>query len=108
MVEPTVGRTDFQEEIAALNGVNIPLAAYRGELGLPPLPWQPRAAFGWHDPDGDAKARAAGAQEVPVRLPLRDAYWRFSDPLPSLARFAGAWQRRLTRAWSRRLMARSP
>ena len=28
MIEPTVGRTDYQEEIATLNGVNIPLAAY--------------------------------------------------------------------------------
>ena len=38
MIEPTVGRTDYQEEIASLNGVNIPLAAYLGELGvrLPP------------------------------------------------------------------------
>ena len=35
MVEPTVGRTDYQEEVATLNGVNIPFAAYCGELGLP-------------------------------------------------------------------------
>ena len=33
MVEPTVGRTDFQEEVATVNGVNIPLAAYRHEVG---------------------------------------------------------------------------
>ena len=28
MIEPTVGRTDWQEEVAMLNGVNIPFAAY--------------------------------------------------------------------------------
>ena len=33
MVEPTVGRTDYQEEIATLNGVNIPAAAYLREIG---------------------------------------------------------------------------
>lgn len=31
MVEPTIGRTDYQEEVATLNGVNIPLAAYEAE-----------------------------------------------------------------------------
>ena len=30
MVEPTVGRTDYQEEIAFLNGVNIPRGVPRG------------------------------------------------------------------------------
>ena len=33
MIEPTVGRLDWQEEVATLNGVNIPLAAYRHETG---------------------------------------------------------------------------
>ena len=35
MIEPTVGRVDRQEEVATLNGVNIPLAAYCYELDLP-------------------------------------------------------------------------
>ncbi len=33
MVEPTVGRTDWQEEIATLCGINIPLITYLTELG---------------------------------------------------------------------------
>ena len=33
IVEPTVGRTDAQEEIATLCGVNIPLIAYSTALG---------------------------------------------------------------------------
>ena len=35
VVEPTVGRADWQEEIATLCGVNIPAVAYRTALGEP-------------------------------------------------------------------------
>ena len=35
IMEPTVGRTNYQNEIAVLNGVNIPLAAYCDLVGLP-------------------------------------------------------------------------
>jgi D-aspartate ligase len=44
IIEPTVGRTDWQEEAATLAGVNIPLIAYRHELELPPLPAGPLTA----------------------------------------------------------------
>src|SRR5262249_19137329 len=90
MIEPTVGRTDYQEEIATLNGVNIPLAMFRGELGLPMPPAQiiapPR---GWRDPQGYANAREAGAPD-PIRelcpeLRLHDAYFRMDDPMPHIA-----------------------
>jgi predicted ATP-grasp superfamily ATP-dependent carboligase len=33
VVEPTVGRVDWQEEIATLCGVNIPVVAYRTAVG---------------------------------------------------------------------------
>jgi D-aspartate ligase len=33
VIEPTVGRTDFQEGVAIANGVNIPYTAYRDILG---------------------------------------------------------------------------
>jgi D-aspartate ligase len=81
MVEPTVGRSDWQEEVATLNGVNIPVAAYRYELGLPDLPasavnggiaW--RATFGQHPP----------AELVAPRIRMIDGYFRWSDPLPAL------------------------
>jgi hypothetical protein len=39
IVETTAGRTDWREEIAASSRVNIPLAAFRHEVGLP-LPTQ--------------------------------------------------------------------
>ncbi|MFL9990347.1 carboxylate--amine ligase [Paraburkholderia sediminicola] len=81
MVEPTVGRTDWQEEIATLCGVNIPLAAYRHELGLPPVP-EPscRVPVAW---------RATMAERVPLHLlaertKIVDGYFRWSDPCPAL------------------------
>src|SRR4029077_557792 len=64
MVEPTVGRTDYQEEVATLNGVNIPYAAYRAEIGYsdsfansmrPPRIWRDSLSY--------LKARAAGAPD---------------------------------------------
>ncbi len=35
IMEPTVGRTDYQNEVAVLNGMNIPLIAYCDLAGLP-------------------------------------------------------------------------
>ena len=81
MVEPTVGRTDWQEEIATLCGVNIPLAAYRHEAGLPPIPdaqcqgpvaW--RASFTERPPPGLLQGRTK----------IVDGYFRWSDPFPAL------------------------
>ncbi|WP_443112255.1 carboxylate--amine ligase [Cupriavidus sp. IDO] len=81
MIEPTVGRIDWQEEIATLCGVNIPLAAYRHELGLPGLPvatappeavW--RATF----------IRSAPASLMPVGARTFDGYFRLDDPLPAI------------------------
>ncbi|KXU84315.1 carboxylate--amine ligase [Paraburkholderia monticola] len=81
MVEPTVGRTDWQEEIATLAGVNIPLAAFRHELGLPPIPnrtttvpvaW--RASFADRPP----------SDLLPPGTKVFDGYFRWSDPFPAL------------------------
>ena len=98
MVEPTVGRTDYQEEISSLNGVNIPLAAYLGELGQEPPPainiLPPRA---WRDPLGYARAREAGVpdlmRELSPSIIVCDAYFRMSDPMPYIAlKFQGLRQ----------------
>ncbi len=81
MIEPTVGRIDWQEEIATLCGVNIPLAAYRHELDLPDLPaaaaspvavW--RATF----------IRRAPAGLMPIEARTFDGYFRWDDPLPAI------------------------
>jgi D-aspartate ligase len=103
MVEPTVGRTDYQEEVAALNGVNIPLAACYGELGLPvPARSSSSRLHAWRDPVGTANARRAGAAD-PLRqlapgAKIWDAYFRLSDPLPYMALKAQALRTRYSRS----------
>jgi predicted ATP-grasp superfamily ATP-dependent carboligase len=81
IIGATVGRTDWQEEIATLSGVNLPLAAYRDEVGLPPIPstaidrtvaWRESALLG---------------NELPMLSPgmrIYDGYWRLNDPLPGV------------------------
>ncbi len=85
IVEPTVGRTDSQEEIATLCGINIPLVAYRTELGLthaesseglPSTAWRSSARF--RIPRGT----------LPRGTKVYDAHLRWSDPLPGLYHYA--------------------
>ena len=86
MIEPTIARTDFQHEVATVNGVNLPYLAYCFELGLP-LPKarlrSPRRV--WREPlidrwsaetQGMADESGFGGAEVV------DAWWRMTDPLP--------------------------
>lgn len=88
MVEPTVGRTDLQEEIAPLNGINIPFAAYRSELGLDVVSTNrrnpPRI---WRDTGGLTLARRAGAvvPQVSRSAKTYDALFRMGDPAPLVA-----------------------
>ena len=86
MIEPTVGRLDWQEEVATLNGVNIPHAAYRHETGMDaerasmaaaPAVWRDS----WmHWKSGAAKTHAGRSARV------YGAYWRLNDPAPALYR----------------------
>lgn len=96
MIEPTVGRVDWQEEVATLNGVNIPLAAYLHETGsdvpfvtaaMPPTIWRDTARH-W-------KSRGRGAVETQARA--YDAYWRLDDPLPALVHALGLGLRQMRR-----------
>ncbi len=81
IVEPTIGRTDWQEEIATQCGVNLPLQAYLAECGLPPAPslacdapqaWS--ASIFYRRPH----------DTLPDGVRIRDGYLRLSDPLPGL------------------------
>lgn len=84
MVEPTVGRTDFQEEVATIHGTNIPLAAYCYETGSP-LPavaastkrklWRESVTDRWSAEEQQKLRDPAGVEKV-------DAYWRLNDPMP--------------------------
>ena len=86
MIEPTVARTDYQEEVATLNGVNIPLAAYRFETGQPTLPvTRPSRDMAWREPLIDRWSQEQQPDTVPRGLGeanVVDAYFRLSDPLP--------------------------
>jgi predicted ATP-grasp superfamily ATP-dependent carboligase len=80
MIEPTLGRADWQEEIATLNGVNIPLAVYREQLGLEALPQpEPAACAVWSGSWRNSYRRLTGTYGRRY-----DAYWRLNDPLPAL------------------------
>jgi hypothetical protein len=89
MVEPTIGRTDYQEEVATLNGVNLPHAAWCSELGLAlPAPTVCERPVVWRVRSEDRQSAAAQSQPVGQGYPrgshVADALWRWRDPLPGL------------------------
>lgn len=89
MVEPTVGRTDYQEEVATLNGVNLPHVAWCSELDLP-LPTSAISArpVVWRVRSEDTQSAAAQSQSLKQGYPrdgrVADAVWRWRDPMPGL------------------------
>jgi predicted ATP-grasp superfamily ATP-dependent carboligase len=100
MVEPTVARTDFQEEVATLNGANLALAAYRAMLGLPlPAVRPPARGVIWREAESDTRSAAAqpGLRLPPEAADLRvaDALWRAGDPGPWLADLRRRLRRKL-------------
>ena len=101
MVEPTVGRTDFQEEVATVNGCNLPLAAYLYEMGLPMtavVPVQPPRV--WRDAQADrwsAQESGDGLDPASRGHPIVDAYRRWSDPVPWLDHLRARVLQRLRR-----------
>lgn len=109
MVEPTIGRTDYQEEVATLNGYNLPFAAYRTELGLAIPVAQPlRRRIAWRVRGDDIQSaqaqnqrRSAGFAQVDRVV---DAWWRWSDPMPSLLQLL----RRIRWGLYRRIMGIRP
>jgi predicted ATP-grasp superfamily ATP-dependent carboligase len=88
MIEPTIARTDFQHEVATLNGINLPYLAYCFELGLP-LPrvqWQPTRRV-WREPLIDrwsAQSQGIADEAGFAGAKVVDAWWRAADPLPWL------------------------
>jgi predicted ATP-grasp superfamily ATP-dependent carboligase len=96
IMEPTVGRTNWQSEIAVLNGLNIPAIAYFDALGQEWNPRRPPSARACKLVDGRADLWALRQTlrrgELKFSQWLRDRRgrkrymrWRFSDPLPSIA-----------------------
>jgi D-aspartate ligase len=93
MIEPTVGRTDWQEEIATLCGVNLPFMTYLSELGEQ-LPAQsaPQTRLAWRSSMGFKAQLGPGVRPV-------DGYFRWSDPMPGVSYYG--WERGLLRVWRR-------
>lgn len=91
MVEPTIGRTDFQSELATLNGVNLPWVAYAVEQGLAvPVVKAATRTAAWRVRMQDRQSARLqkqhpeeGFEDVDT---VRDALWRWSDPMPGLVR----------------------
>jgi predicted ATP-grasp superfamily ATP-dependent carboligase len=89
IIEPTVGRTDWQEEIATLAGANIPLAGYCHEYGLPFCPEEPhRTDVVWQS--SHIERMLVGAAAVPAGATVIDGYWRRDDPVPGVVHYL--WQ----------------
>jgi predicted ATP-grasp superfamily ATP-dependent carboligase len=87
IIEPTVGRTDWQEEVATLSGVNIPLDAYRHELDLPPAPGRPHSvSVVWRASIWEQLRRKRPA--VPPDAVVYDGYWRSDDPMPAIIQYS--------------------
>lgn len=106
MVEPTIGRTDYQEEVATLNGVNLPFAAYCSELGLlVPSPATTRTRAVWRVRPEDEQSALLQHQRPGSGFPrgsrLTDALWRWDDPMPFVAQNLQRVRRILRKRMSR-------
>jgi predicted ATP-grasp superfamily ATP-dependent carboligase len=86
VVEPTVGRTDFQQEVATINGVNLPYAAWCSETGQPVPAVEAPPLRIWREPITDRwSEQQQGANPLFAAHPVVDAYFRWNDPAPWLA-----------------------
>lgn len=113
MVEPTLGRTDYQEEVATLNGINLPYAAWCAELGKPfPVPGIVARPVVWRVRSEDAQSAAAQGQRLADGYPqgarVVDALCRLRDPLPCLVQSLQHFRRALHGQTSRWLSPSSP
>lgn len=109
MVEPTIGRTDYQEEVAPLNGANLPHVAYSCELGLPiPMAVPSARSISWRVRSDDTRSAMlqgqSPAQGWPDGSRVVDALWRWTDPAPFLLQSMWRVGRALRKRFSRPLM----
>lgn len=97
IIEPTVGRTDWQEEIATLCGVNLPLLVYCNEVGLaePLRVYRPVGPVAWRS---SREFRPPPMMSGP-KLRMIDGYMRWSDPAPALYYYG--YERCAHRIWRR-------
>lgn len=84
MIEPTVGRTDYQHEISTLSGHNLLLQIYsylnNAHIAQNPLNMK---AIVWRDEVADVNALAHGGNsEEPIKAKSYGAIKRWNDPWP--------------------------
>ena len=103
IIEPTVGRTDWQEEISALSGINIPALAYFEECNLPVTSSRRIPNVVWQQSYIDRIRSGFGI--VPPNSTVLDGYWRRDDPLPALLYYPFAFMM-LTRGLMYRIARR--
>jgi predicted ATP-grasp superfamily ATP-dependent carboligase len=87
IIEPTVGRTDWQEEVATLAGVNIPLIAYRHEFDLRseqsgPVDGRVVWQVSW------LERIRHGSKPIPPGSVVIDGLLRRDDPFPALVHYS--------------------
>ena len=100
LIEPTACRTDYQSEIATLNGVNLPAAQFAEQMGEAVASATPRSSYGWRDPT--AAASGANVPKSGKGWKAVDALWRADDPGPWLAFQWGRVSSKLRRLSGRR------
>ncbi len=92
IIEPTVGRTDWQAEVATLAGVNIPLEGYRHATGEEtPRARRMERQVAWRS------SRAHRVAGLPRGAAIHDGYWRANDPWPAYAYYIHERAKRLSR-----------
>lgn len=97
LIEPTVYRTDYQHEVAALNGSDWLYAAYLDMMQRPVPAQKPYTkSRSWIDYPATRYSR----QEAPPRIDhtldcaATDAHFRLTDPLPGLIHYGSfLWSR---------------
>ncbi len=86
IIEPTVGRTNWQEEIATFSGMNLPLAGYCYECGLPPPTQTPtERPVVWQA--SYVERMKVGVSVIPPGSIVVDRYWRRDDPMPAFVQY---------------------
>lgn len=85
IIEPTVGRTDWQEEIATIAGTNIPVIGYCEECNLPIPPSKRIPDVVWQQ--SYIYRIRAGLGIIPHNATVVDGYWRYDDPIPALIHY---------------------
>ena len=97
MIEPTIGRTDFQEYVATLHGSNLPAVYVRNLFGLNGPDAQPARKRIWRDRMAEAQSLAMASVPDVVAAPKVDGLFAVDDPMPAVVDFSRRARNRIAR-----------